>query len=246
MKANTKVAVALIRDLLYADDCDLVAHTEEDLQDLVTCFDTSCKAFGLEINLKKTEVMLQVAPGRECLKPKVFVGEKELKVVKSFTYLGSVLSDDGGMEKEISSRIQKASMAFGNLESRLWSRHGVSLYTKISIYNTSVLSALLYGCETWMIYKHQLKKLERFHQRCLRHILRIKWTVPTPDTEILERCKLMSVEAIITRQSLRWSGHLVRMGESRIPKQLVYGDLSLGMRSNQNQSKSTKTLSNQI
>ena len=229
-KANTKVAVALIRDLLYADDCDLVAHTEEDLQDLVTCFDASCKAFGLEINLKKTEIMLQVAPGREYVKPKVFVRDKELKVVKSFTYLGSVLSDDGGMEKEISSRIQKASTAFGNLESRLWSRHGVSLYTKISIYNTSVLSALLYGCETWMIYKRQLKKLERFHQRCLRHILRIKWTTPTPDTEILERCKLMSVEAIITRQSLRWSGHLVRMGETRIPKQLVYGELSLGMR----------------
>jgi hypothetical protein len=104
------------------------------------------------------------------------------------------------------------------------------LSTKISIYNTSVLSALLYGCETWMIYKHQLKKLERFHQRCLRHILRVKWTTPTPDTEILERSEMMSVEATICRHSLRWSGHLVRMDDTRIPKQLFYGELSLGKR----------------
>ena len=228
--ANSKVTTSLMRELLYADDCDLVAHTEADLQDLVTCFDNSCKAFGLEMNLKKTEVMLQVAPGKDYVKPKVFVGDKELKVVKSFTYLGSVLTDDGGMEKEINNRIQKASVAFGNLEDRLWSQHGIKLSTKISIYNTSVLSALLYGSETWMLYKHQLKRLERFHQRCLRQILRVEWTTPTPDTEILERCHLMSVEAIIARNCLRWSGHLTRMRDTRIPKQLLYGELSLGKR----------------
>ena len=226
--AHTKVFITLVRDLLYADDCDLAAHTEQDLQDLVTCFDRSCKAFGLAINLKKTEVMLQVAPGKDYVTPKVFVGSKELKVVKSFTYLGSVLADDASMDKEISSRIQKASFAFGNLEDRLWSQHGIKQSTKISIYTTSVLSALLYGCETWMIYKNQLKRLERFHQRCLRHILRVKWTTPTPDTEILERTKMESVETIVTRHSLRWSGHLVRMDDSRIPKQLFYGELQKG------------------
>ena len=57
------------------------------------------KLFGLEINLKKTEIMLQVTPGREKVQPKVFVGYKELNVVKSFTYLGGVLSDNVSMEK---------------------------------------------------------------------------------------------------------------------------------------------------
>ena len=96
------------------------------------------------MNLKKTEVMLLVAPGKAYVKLNVFVGSNKLKVVKSFTYLGSVLSDDAGMEKEISNRIQKASSAFGNLENRLWSQHRSKLDTKISIYTTSVLLALLY------------------------------------------------------------------------------------------------------
>ena len=159
------------------------------------------------------------------MKPKVSVGGKELKVIKSFTYLGSVLSDDGGMDKEIAHRLQKASTAFGNLEARLWSQHGISLTTKISIYITCVLSALHYGCETWTIYKHQIRKLERFYIRRLRHILNVKWTTPTPDTEILERAQITNIEAVICRNCLRWSEHLVRMNDNRTPKQLFYGEL---------------------
>ena len=124
------------------------------------------------------EILLQVAPGKEYVKPKIFIGGKEIKVVKSFTYLGSVLSDDGSLEREISHRIQKISAAFGSLASRLRSRHGISSRTKLSIYIyiTCVISELLYGCETCVIYKDQLKKLERFQQHCLRHILGVEWT----------------------------------------------------------------------
>ena len=81
-----------------------------------------------------------------------------------------------------------------------------------------------------MLYKNLLKHLERFHQRCLRHILKVKWTTYTPDTEVLERARISSVEAIITRHSLRWCGHLVRMEDCRIPKQLFYGEMSRGKR----------------
>ena len=74
-----------------------------------------------------------------------------------------------------------------------------------------------------MIYKYQLKRLEWFHLECLRHILKVKSTTSTHDTEIIEKTKMESVETVVTRHSLRWSGHLVRMDYSKIPKQLFYG-----------------------
>ena len=44
--AKTKVSDILIRDLLFADDCALVAHTIEDIQFIVDCFSNTARCFG--------------------------------------------------------------------------------------------------------------------------------------------------------------------------------------------------------
>ena len=61
--AQTKVLFSLVRYLLYADDCDLVAHTESDMQCFMDRLSEACRAFGLTISLDKTVVMFQPAPG---------------------------------------------------------------------------------------------------------------------------------------------------------------------------------------
>ena len=51
-----KTIKELITELLFADDCALLAYTEEALQHIVNHFSDAAKNFGLTINLKKTEV----------------------------------------------------------------------------------------------------------------------------------------------------------------------------------------------
>ena len=60
--SRTKTLEQLILDLLFADDCALLAHTEEALQTVVNHFAKAAKAFGLTISLKKTEVLFQKPP----------------------------------------------------------------------------------------------------------------------------------------------------------------------------------------
>ena len=230
LTAKTKVFVQVIRDLLYADDCDLVTHTEADMQILMTAFAESCKAFGLEISMKKTVVMFQPAPGKAYNEPSIFVNNTKLKVADDFVYLGSTLTRDGTLDKEVHRRIQKASQYFGNLEERVWSPHDLTYETKLAVYESCVIPSLLYACETWTPYRRHFKCLERFHQRCLRHILHIRWQQLVPDTEVLETAKMPSIEALIIKHQLRWAGHLVRLDDCRIPKQLFYGELCLGKR----------------
>ena len=52
--ARTKTIEELTTELLCADDCAILAHTEEALQHIVNRFSDAAKNFGLTISLKKT------------------------------------------------------------------------------------------------------------------------------------------------------------------------------------------------
>ena len=240
LDAKSKVFQAIIRELLYADDADLVAHSEEDMQLIMTLLSSACKAFGLTISLKKTVVMYSPPPGVPYMEPNIFVDGKRLKVVDTFEYLGSILSRDGTLDAEIRHRIAQASSAFGKLETRVWRDRGITVNTKISVYEACVLTCLLYASETWTTYRRHLKVLERFHQKCLRRILKISWQSLTPDTVVLEQSNNSSLEMKIMKIQMRWAGHLVRMDDKRIPKQLFYGELAIGKRPQHKPSKRFK------
>ena len=230
LKAKTLVTQALIRELLYADDCAIVAHSEKDLQSLTDSLSAATKRFGLTISIKKTEVLFQPAKGSSAPAPSIKIDDKTLNTVESFTYLGSKISSSGSFDKEISNRIAKASSSYGRLTKRVWSNRGLKLETKCAVYRAVVLSALLYGCESWTLYRRHVKTLEQFHQRCLRRIMSIKWYDRVSNFSVLNLAKMPSVDALLMNAQLRWSGHLVRMEEDRLPKQLFYSELTQGQR----------------
>ena len=72
--------------------------------------------------------------------------------------------------------------------------------------------------------------LFRLCYRCLRRILNIRWNDFVPDTEVLERANLPSVITMMRKAQIRWAGHVSRMADSRIPKQLFYGQLKNGQK----------------
>ena len=231
LKAKTKVLEALVRDFLFADDCALVAVNEPDLQELASCLSEAAKAFGLTISLRKTEVMLQPAPGlTPPPEPSIVIEGTKLNNVECFTYLGSTLTSTGSMDREVSNRLAKAGASFGRLWTRVWRERGIKLPTKLAVYRAVVMTSLLYGCETWALYRKQLKTLDQFHLRCLRKIMGISWEDRVPNTEVLHRANMPGVEALIIKAQLRWVGHVVRMDDTRLPKMIFFSELASGTR----------------
>ena len=70
-----------------------------------------------------------------------------------------------------------------------------------------------------------MKQLERFHQRALRSILGIRWQDRVTNTEVFKRTNCISMEAMLLKSCPHWTGHVVRMEDHRIPKQLLFGEL---------------------
>ena len=64
-----------------------------------------------------------------------------------FTYLGSVVSKDGGADEDIKNRISKARYALNTLITS-WTSSALSMLYKMRLFNNNVKSVLLYDSET--------------------------------------------------------------------------------------------------
>ena len=230
LQAHTKTQERLIQNLLFADDAALVAHTERALQRMTSCFADASRLFGLEVSLKKTEVLHQPTPREEYRPPHISIGDTELKSTQQFTYLGCTISSDAKIDKEIDNRLAKANSSFGRLYKRVWNNKCLKCKTKIRVYRAVVLTTLLFSSETWIIYRSHIRLLERFHQRCLRTILNIHWSDLITNVEVLEQAEVPSIEAMILKYQLRWAGHVSRLEDHRLPKIIMFGELSSGHR----------------
>ena len=116
-------------------------------------------------------VLVQPAPNTIRPQPIITVDGVLLKCVDSLKYLGSEIYANGSQDREITSRIQKASQALDRLGVRVLRQRGITLSTRLKIYKAVVLSSLLYGCETWTMYRRHIKQLKHFHNRSLRRIM---------------------------------------------------------------------------
>ncbi|KAJ8026543.1 hypothetical protein HOLleu_31402 [Holothuria leucospilota] len=163
-----------------------------------------------------------------------------LQAVQKFTYLGSTLTNAVNIDVEVNNRIAKACAAFGRLHKNVWDRRGIRLTTKLKVYRAVILSTLLYAYETWTIYSRHAKHLNRFHLRYLRKLLQIKWQDKIPDTKVLQQTSLPSIHTLLRKAQVRWAGHVFRMSDNSLPKQLLYGELYSGKRAAGGQKKRFK------
>jgi len=180
--ARSETRRVFIRELLYADDAALVAHSIADTQVLCNSFAAACIDFGMKISLSKSVVLVQGVSDPVT----ITINNVVLKVVEKFCYLGSNVTASGSLVSELDARIAKAASAFGKLRSRVWANQHLSIHVKIRVYVACVLSMLLYGCETWPTCRYQ-KRLNAFHFRCLRSILGVSWRDHIPNTTMMER-----------------------------------------------------------
>ena len=134
-------------------------------------------------------------------------------------YLGALITPDGRSHKEVSARLQKTSQGFKAV-SEFWKHTNLTLEWKLRIYTAVFLPMLLYGLETAHLTHSDLHRLERFHHKSLRRILKIPSTYYTkilrPDLptfthlEVRQKAGLPSISEFLTEKRMSLLGHLLR------------------------------------
>jgi hypothetical protein len=143
--------------------------------------------------------------------------ETETEEVWSFVYLGSVVSEKGGTEEDVASRIKKANGVFVQLYP-VWRNHNISRGVKIRIFSTNVKSVLLYACEILKTTNQMIRKLQIFVNKCLKQIMKIKRTDTITNEELWRITQQKSMENQIRRRKWNWIGHTLRKEAEAIEK----------------------------
>ena len=66
------------------------------------------------------------------------------------------------------------------------------------------------------------------------------WQGKIPDPEVLKKAGMQSMHSVLKLAQLRWTGHVIRMPDERLPKTVflvIYGELQEGKRSQDGQKK---------
>ena len=153
--------------------------------------------------------------------------QHNLKTFNEFTYLGTTVSRAVSLDTELGRRTGKASGAMARVSQHVWNNDKLRTTTKVAVYRVCVLNTLLYGSESWTTYAMQEHRLNAFHLRNRRRILRSGWQDKVKNSNVLERADICSVYGLLIQRRMRWLGHVSRMAVRSIPKNVLYGNMQL-------------------
>lgn len=181
-----------VNHLLWADDLVLLSLHQSSLQKLLDILGEYCTKWGLNVNSKKTQIMVFNKQGRLLkVERKFTIGDKTIEQTRNYTYLGLTLSLSGSFTQAMDDRRKKSLGAFFSLK-RCVDMRFLSPRALLKLYDSLIRPVLTYGCQVWfhttkfskvMLADHSphTRLLQQIAQDpCERaHLQMLKWTLGT-------------------------------------------------------------------
>ena len=134
-----------------------------------------------------------ISRNNECPQIKIFIDGKKLKQRDQLKYLGTLISNDGCNNTEITSRITQAKKNFQRMKSILTNDH-ISIQIRRRALECNIEPILMYGCDAKTTSKQVQKKLEATEMRFLQRMLQISWSAKKPnETDLREADRARSL-----------------------------------------------------
>ena len=79
------------------------------------------------------------------------LGNEKIDQINRFTYLGSIISKDGGCSEDIRCKNSEGSGCFFFTLKKVWKNLRIIMQTKIRILEARVMTFVKYGSEAWAL-----------------------------------------------------------------------------------------------
>ena len=176
---NPKINDTEISCLIWADDILILSETEKGLQAKLDNLAKYCKKNKLEVNTDKTKAMVFTKSGR-LLRNKFYFRKTELENVRSYKYLGFVVTPSGEIRSGLEDLRVRALRAVAKIKKSLGPLFQSNIHNTLHLYNYMVRPILLYCCDFWGTLKHPHNSpIERIHLSFLKQLLGVRKTAST-------------------------------------------------------------------
>jgi uncharacterized membrane protein len=89
----------------------------------------------------------------------------------SYVCLGTVISQDGRIDQEVASRVQKANNAYFQMNNIIFGKRELETKTKTRIHQSVIVPILLYGRESWPTQEKHVSRKTATEMTCYRKIV---------------------------------------------------------------------------
>ena len=154
--------------MLFADDIVIWGDDEKEVQKQLDIWNQEIEKFRMKVSTEKSKTVVmsrEKKKGRGTIK----LNGKILEEVKTFKYLGSVITEDGKITEEIGKRIQQANSFYQGVRGILWNRDVPKKCKKI-LYSTYDEPILTYATGAWTTTKREESRIQAAEMKFLRAI----------------------------------------------------------------------------
>ena len=206
-----------IFSLLFADDIVLLSSTPHGLQRQINNLKKASSSLGLTVNLNKTKVIVFRKGGFLGRREKWSYGNEPLEVVNSYKYLGFLLTTQLSFNIACDEFASKAKGKVLDIIKTMWCIGSLNTYVFFQFFDSQVKPMLLYASEIWGLSR--VANIESAHLFAIKRLLSV--SDKTPNTMIYGESGRHPLYVHSTISAMKYWLKLLRMPESRIPKQCL-------------------------
>ena len=139
--------------LLWADDLLIMSRSPSGLQNAINKTKSFYDSLGLEVNQKKSKVMIFNGRGLKLdtlPEHQFYIGNNHIEVVDNYQYLGLNLRPSGSLHHAVSELYDKASRAWFAISNVLYKYKRLPVSRAFQLFDSLIRPIALFSCEFWL------------------------------------------------------------------------------------------------
>ena len=162
-----------LHSLMMMDDTIILATTRERALEKIRILTEFCASSGMLINNDKTQFM--VINGADGDRAPLVDGDLTIKNCMSYTYLGSVFTQDGSISSAVEAHCRAKTCHVLKFEAFVRKNTEMPFAVKLRVFEAALMTAILYASESWLSAS-ALTPAASMYMGCVKQLLGVRRT----------------------------------------------------------------------